>query len=134
MQAAKDPLAGKGPRVTTAISLPGRTLVHLPGGRGVGISRRILDDSERDRLRHLLEALPGGGGWIARTAAVGATPEELEADRAYLVDLAGRVSRKAEDAGAPTVLIGAMPAAARARTRTSPRVWLTWASIGRASW
>jgi ribonuclease G len=104
VQAAKDPLAGKGPRVTTALSLPGRTLVHLPGGRGVGISRRILDEGERDRLRLLLEALPGGGGWIARTAAIGATAEELEADRAYLVDLAARVARKAEEAGAPTVL------------------------------
>jgi ribonuclease G len=104
VQAAKDAVSGKGPRVTTAISLPGRLLVHLPGGRGVGISRRILDEAERDRLRSLLESLPGGGGWIARTAAVGASPEELETDRAYLVDLAERLARRAESAGAPTVL------------------------------
>jgi ribonuclease G len=70
----------------------------------VGISRRIVDEGERDRLRSLMEALPGGGGWIARTAAQGASAEELEADRAYLVDLAARVARKAEESGAPTVL------------------------------
>jgi ribonuclease G len=104
VQAAKDAIGGKGPRVTTAISLPGRTLVHLPGSRGVGISRRILDEAERDRLRSLIEALPGGGGWIARTAAQGASAGELEADRVYLVELAARIARKSEEAGAPTVL------------------------------
>ena len=104
VQVTKDPLWGKGPRVTTNIALPGRTLVSLPGIREVGISRRITDADERDRLRAILEAFSGDGGFIARTAAQGSSSAQLEADRAYLTDLAGRVARKAENAAAPALL------------------------------
>jgi ribonuclease G len=104
VQVTKDPLAAKGPRVTTNIALPGRTLVYLPGVREVGISRRITDAAERDRLRAMLEALSAEGGFIARTAAQGASAAELEADRAYLTDLAARIGRKAENAAAPALL------------------------------
>jgi ribonuclease G len=104
VQVTKDPLAAKGPRVTTNIALPGRTLVYLPGVREVGISRRITDAAERDRLRAMLEALSAEGGFIARTAAHGASAAELEADRAYLTDLAARIGRKAENAAAPALL------------------------------
>ena len=69
VQVTKDPLSGKGPRVTANVSLPGRTLVYLPGVREIGISRRITDDDERARLRKILEAFEGEGGFIARTAA-----------------------------------------------------------------
>src|SRR5262249_54347179 len=91
VQVTKDPIAGKGPRVTAAVSLPGRTLVSLPSVREVGISRRITDETERERLRQILEAFPGGGGFIARTAAQGASPGELEADRTYLEALAAKI-------------------------------------------
>ena len=104
VQVTKDPLAAKGPRVTTNIALPGRTLVYLPGVREVGISRRITDAAERDRLRAMLEALSVEGGFIARTAAQGASAAELETDRAYLTDLAARIGRKAENAAAPALL------------------------------
>jgi ribonuclease G len=104
VQVTKDPLAGKGARVTTNIALPGRTLVYLPGVREVGISRRITDAAERDRLRAMLEALSAEGGFIARTAAQGASAAELEADRAYLTDLSARIGRKAENAAAPALL------------------------------
>jgi ribonuclease G len=104
VQVTKDPLAGKGPRVTTNIALPGRTLVHLPGVHEVGISRRIKDPAERDRLRTMLESLSTSGGFIARTAALGASAAELEADRSYLTELAQRISRKAENAAAPALL------------------------------
>ena len=69
----KDPIAGKGPRVTANVSLPGRTLVYLPSAREIGISRRITDEAERERLRRILEGFGDGGGFIARTAARGAS-------------------------------------------------------------
>ncbi len=104
VQVTKDPLAGKGPRVTANLSLPGRTLVYLPGVREIGISRRITDEAERDRLRGVLEALPSEGGFIARTAAQGAPASEFTADHRYLTDLADRIARKAENSGAPALL------------------------------
>jgi ribonuclease G len=104
VQVTKDPLAGKGPRVTANLSLPGRTLVYLPGVREIGISRRITDEPERERLRGILESLPSGGGFIARTAAQGSSAAEFEADRRYLTELADRIFRKAENASAPAVL------------------------------
>jgi len=69
VQVTKDPLAGKGPRVTANLALPGRTLVALPGADGIGVSRRITDEAERERLRRILEGFGPGSGWIARTAA-----------------------------------------------------------------
>jgi ribonuclease G len=104
VQVTKDPLAGKGPRVTANLSLPGRTLVYLPGVRDVGISRRITDEVERERLRRILETLPGEGGLIARTAAEGSASAEFVAEYGYLTDLASKIRRRAESSSAPTVL------------------------------
>ena len=104
VQVTKDPLSGKGPRVTTNVALPGRTLVCLPGLKGIGISRKITDAAERDRLRVVLESLSSEGGFIARTAAQGATPGQIEADRSYLTDLAARIGRRAESAAVPSLL------------------------------
>jgi len=106
VQVAKDPMAGKGPRVTAALSLPGRAVVYLPsmGAREVGISRRITDDAERERLRGLLESIGASGGLIARTAAAGAGLAELEADYRYLRDLVGRIQAQAERSSAPALL------------------------------
>jgi ribonuclease G len=104
VQVSKDSMGAKGPRVTAAISLPGRTLVHLPGTREIGVSRRVEDEAERARLRAVLEAIPGEGGWIARTAALGQPPEALAADRAYLSALWARIGRRRESAGPPTLL------------------------------
>src|SRR5262249_57786927 len=71
VQVTKDPLSGKGPRVTANLSLPGRYLVYLPRVRERAVSRRITDEAERERLKKILEALPAEGGFIARTAAQG---------------------------------------------------------------
>ena len=103
VQITKDPLSGKGPRVTANLSLPGRTLVYLPGARDVAISRRITDESERERLRRILEAWEPGG-YIARTAARGCSAAELETDRAYLLGLAERIQKKSERGAAPSLL------------------------------
>jgi ribonuclease G len=106
VQIAKDPMAGKGPRVTAALSLPGRTVVYLPSAREreVGISRRITDETERERLRGLLESIGAEGGLIARTAAAGAGLAELQADYRYLKELADRIRTQAERSAAPALL------------------------------
>ena len=114
VQVTKDPLAGKGPRVTANLSLPGRTLVYLPGVREVGISRRITDDAERERLRQILEGLPGDGGLIARTAAAGSPASEFLAEHRYLTDLAGKIAHKAEVSSPPSVLHRELDLALRA--------------------
>jgi ribonuclease G len=114
VQVTKDRLAGKGPRVTANLSLPGRMLVHLPGVAEIGISRRITDEVERERLRGILEPLPGEGGWIARTAAQGSSSAEFAADHRYLTELAAKIARKAENSSAPAVLHRELDLALRA--------------------
>ena len=106
VQVTKDPREGKGPRVTTNLSLPGRTLVYLPGlpEHEAGVSRRITGESERERLRQILAGFGGEGGFIARTAADGAATLDFEADRRYLTELAARIARKAENSAAPALL------------------------------
>jgi ribonuclease G len=91
VQVVKDPLGTKGARLTTFITLPSRYLVFLPTGNNVGVSARIEDDEERERLRELLgEMLQTSGvsaGVIARTAAEGASREALQADLGFLQKL-----------------------------------------------
>ena len=90
VQVVKDPLGNKGARLTTAITLPSRYLVLLPGGNGVGVSSRIEDESERQRLRDIIGGLQeeaASGGMIARTAAEGATEDALRADLEFLQKL-----------------------------------------------
>jgi ribonuclease G len=87
VQVVKDPLGTKGARLTTYITLPSRYLVYMPKGRGVGVSARIENESERDRLRTAVQAgmTPGeNAGFIVRTAAEDASPEALRNDMAYL--------------------------------------------------
>ena len=104
VQITKDPLSGKGPRVTANLSLPGRTLVYLPGARDVAISRRVTDEEERERLRRILESWGGPGGYIARTAAQGSSEAALSMDRGYLLGLAERIQKKSERGTAPLLL------------------------------
>jgi ribonuclease G len=104
VQVTKDPLGGKGPRVTANLALAGRTLVGLPGASGIGVSRRITDEAERERLRRILEGFGPGSGWIARTVARGAEDSEFVADRRYLEDLAARIRHKAGSANGPLLL------------------------------
>src|SRR5690606_12733508 len=86
VQVVKDPLGTKGARLTTYVSMPSRYLVHLPFGRGIGVSARIEDEDERARLREILEdvSTDGRGGWIVRTAAEGAPRDALRADLMFL--------------------------------------------------
>lgn len=87
VQVVKDPLGTKGARLTTFITLPSRYLVYMPKGDGVGVSARIENESERERLRSAVQAhiKPGeNAGFIVRTAAEDAPPEALRADMVYL--------------------------------------------------
>ncbi len=84
VQVAKDPLGTKGARITTHISLAGRHIVYMPTLKNLGISRRIEDESEKERLRLAVESLSPEGGVIVRTAGEGASVESLRADLDYL--------------------------------------------------
>ncbi len=87
VQVLKDPLGSKGARLTTGITIPSRYLVYMPTGQGVGISARIEDENERDRLRGMVDSLTGDektGGYIVRTAAEGAGLDAIRADMLFL--------------------------------------------------
>jgi ribonuclease G len=104
VQAVKDPMKTKGARLTTEISLPGRFLVFVPQGEGLGVSRR-LDDAERARLKEIIKELdPKEGGIIVRTAAEGASAEDIERDLVFLQRLWKTVQAKAKAAKAPALV------------------------------
>jgi ribonuclease G len=82
VQVTKDQIAHKGVRITTHVTLPGRTLVYMPTIDHIGISRRIENEDERNRLKEILGSLKKGpGGFIVRTAGEGRAAEEFAADR-----------------------------------------------------
>ncbi|MEX2612446.1 MAG: Rne/Rng family ribonuclease [Gaiellaceae bacterium] len=104
VQAVKDPMKSKGARLTTELSLPGRFLVFVPNGEGLGVSRR-LDEQERTRLKEIVKNLdPKGGGIIVRTAAEGASAEDVERDLVFLQRLWKTIQAKAESATAPELV------------------------------
>jgi ribonuclease G len=104
VQAVKDPMKTKGARLTTEVSLPGRFVVFVPHGDGLGVSRRI-DDDERNRLKAILkEIAPKHGGVIVRTAAEGASAEDIERDLDFLQRLWKSIESQAKDAKAPSLI------------------------------
>ncbi len=104
VQVTKDPVGQKGARLTSQVSLPGRYLVYVPNGSMNGISRK-LPDSERARLKKILkEILPENAGVIVRTAAEGATEEQLTLDVQRLQIQWEEIVRKSETMQAPMLL------------------------------
>jgi ribonuclease G len=104
VQAVKDPMKTKGARLTTQISLPGRFVVLVPQGEGLGVSRRLEDD-ERNRLKDILKRLEvKEGGVIVRTAAEGASEEDIERDLVFLQRLWRSIEAKAKTAKAPELV------------------------------
>ncbi|WP_317232272.1 Rne/Rng family ribonuclease, partial [Clavibacter capsici] len=104
VQVTKDPVGHKGARLTSQVSLPGRYLVYVPNGSMNGISRK-LPDTERARLKKTLkEVLPENVGVIVRTAAEGATEEQLKLDVERLTSQWAEISRQVEKAQAPALL------------------------------
>ena len=104
VQVTKDPVGQKGARLTSQVSLPGRYLVYVPNGSMNGISRK-LPDSERARLKKILrEILPEDAGVIVRTAAEGATEEQLTLDVQRLQAQWEAINKKSESAQPPMLL------------------------------
>jgi ribonuclease E len=104
VQVTKDPVGHKGARLTSQVSLPGRYLVYVPNGSMNGISRK-LPDTERARLKKILkEVLPDNNGVIVRTAAEGATEEQLTLDVNRLINQWAEISRQVESVQAPALL------------------------------
>ena len=106
VQVTKDPIGHKGARLTSQISLPGRFLVYVPEGSMTGISRK-LPDTERTRLKGILKDLvPEGAGVIVRTAAEGASEEQLTSDVTRLASQWADIGKKSKSASAPALLYG----------------------------
>src|SRR5208282_1035452 len=106
VQIAKEPIAKKGARITSHIALPGRFLVFMPTVSHVGVSRKIASDEERQRLKRILVSEKGDatGGFIVRTAADGATEEELRADLRFLINLWNEIKMRAETSKPPALI------------------------------
>jgi ribonuclease E len=106
VQVTKDPIGHKGARLTSQVTLAGRYLVYVPGGGMTGISRK-LPDTERNRLKKILrEIVPESAGVIVRTAAEGASEDELRADIARLQGQWEAIEKKSKTASAPALLQG----------------------------
>jgi ribonuclease G len=104
VQAIKDPLKTKGPRLSMQVSIAGRYLVYVPEGEGIGVSRR-LDDKERDRLRKAAAKMDlGKGGAIIRTAAQGAKREDFEREIKYLHKLWEVLQKRAKESKPPEMV------------------------------
>lgn len=101
VQVTKDAMRGKGARITRQVSLPGRFLVYLPGAGHIGVSRRITDAEERERLKTIVQGLAEEGeGFIVRTACAGRSEDELAEDVAYLRELNAAIVEQTADAPA----------------------------------
>ena len=106
VQIAKEPIAKKGARITSHIALPGRFLVFMPTVTHVGVSRKISSDDERQRLKRILISERGeaSGGFIVRTAAEGASEEELRSDLRFLIHLWEEIKQRSENSKSPALI------------------------------
>jgi ribonuclease G len=106
VQIAKEPIAKKGARITSHIALPGRFLVFMPTVNHTGVSRKIESDGERRRLKEILLSEKGDaqGGFIVRTAAAGASEEELRSDLRFLLNLWADIKTRSESSKSPALI------------------------------
>ncbi|HXP46062.1 MAG TPA: Rne/Rng family ribonuclease [Terriglobales bacterium] len=105
VQIAKEPIAKKGARITSHIALPGRFLVYMPTVNHIGVSRKIASDEERQRLKRVILAEhQGSGGFIVRTAAAGASDDDLRADVRFLFNLWTEIRNRTESSKAPALI------------------------------
>jgi len=106
VQIAKEPLGKKGARITSHVALPGRYLVYMPTLDHTGVSRKIASAEERSRLRHLVNDAKGsaGGGFIVRTAAASAPPEDVRTDVEFLTRTWSEIKARSEQRKAPSLL------------------------------
>jgi ribonuclease G len=106
IQIAKEPIGKKGARITSHIALPGRFLVYMPTVNHTGVSRKISSEEERQRLKRIIisERENGQGGFIVRTAAAGASEDELRADIRFLKGLWQEIKTRSEESKAPALI------------------------------
>jgi ribonuclease G len=106
VQIAKEPIGKKGARITSHIALPGRFLVYMPTVNHTGVSRKIASEEERQRLKRIIqsERENGYGGFIVRTAAQGASDEELRADIRFLKNLWNEIKTRSEESKSPALI------------------------------
>ncbi|MFC1715168.1 ribonuclease E/G [Candidatus Poribacteria bacterium] len=105
VQVDKEPMDTKGPRVTAYVTLPGRYLVYMPTVEHVGISRRIEDETERQRLKEIVERTRSKNqGFIVRTAAAGKGEEEFSSDMKFLAGHWERINQRAQNSSAPCLI------------------------------
>ena len=105
VQVTKEPIGTKGARVVTHLTIPGRYLVLMPTVEHIGVSRRIQDEKERERLKKAAKALkPKGMGLIVRTLAEGQSQEELEQDIKFLTKVWEQIQRRGKRTGSPALL------------------------------
>ncbi|MQT32774.1 ribonuclease G [Pseudomonas helleri] len=129
VQVTKDPIASKGARLTTQLSIPSRYLVYMPRTAHVGISLKIEDEGERERLKQVVsdcvaqEGIKEAGGFILRTAAEGAGADEILMDIRYLRRLWDQIGLQIKTAGAPSVIYEDLGLALRTlRDLVSPKI------------
>lgn len=105
VQVFKEPVGVKGARITTHVTLPGHILVLMPGVDYVGVSRRISDEIERERLRNILEEIkPSGMGVIVRTAGKGKQEDEFASELKFLTRLWSKIAKKSDVTPAPRLV------------------------------
>ena len=115
VQVTKDPIGTKGARLTTHLSIPSRYLVYMPDSPHHGVSQRIEDERERERLKALLDksieeqTIEVTGGFIVRTAAEGVGEEELASDMYFLLRIWRKVSERKITAAPPNVIYDDLP-------------------------
>ncbi|OIP40683.1 MAG: ribonuclease E/G [Deltaproteobacteria bacterium CG2_30_63_29] len=115
VQVSKEPIGAKGARVTSHVTLPGRYLVHMPTFDHIGVSRRILEESERDRLKDVVaKHRQPGTGFIVRTASESIPEPQLERDLDYLSNLWREIIKGFDAQPAPALLYEDLDLALRA--------------------
>lgn len=119
VQVTKDPIGTKGARLTTQLAIPSRYLVYMPGADHVGVSQRIEEEGERERLKQLVnecmaaEGLTGEAGFILRTAAEGVGTDEILADTRYLRRLWRKLEERIRDNKKPSLIYDELPLSLR---------------------
>ena len=129
VQVTKEPIGAKGARITTNLSMASRYLVYLPGSSHIGISQRIEEAAERERLEALLKDISNDGeGFVVRTAAENASHDEIAGDAEYLRARWRLVQEEAREASAPRLIYEDLPLPLRAMrdiiNKTTARIFV----------